>query len=344
MSTSLISNPPYNMKWILPPFAQIQKRFIDCEIPPESNANYAFILTALSLVDNKAVFLLPCGVLTTNNKQEKEIRKYLVNKNLIEAVITCPDKMFEATSIPTCILVFNKHKQTTDIAMIDMRQQYTVEHREQKGQFGGASHERRTYVKKVKTFSSDDMQKALNAITEKQDIPEFAKTVSQQTIIQNDYILTPVRYLSFEEIEYIHREYKDIVADLNRTIADKNVLKLTVNETIAKSLGLYEFGMMQKQARENAKEMNKGVGKLIGCEIIADDYISLTKNKNEIKFENNSKDKLSTIFLSILQMYKQHIIYLNDEENRYLAELRDALLPDLMSGKLSIDEILGGGE
>ena len=60
--------------------------------------------------------------------------------------------------------------------------------------------------------------------------------------------------------------------------------------------------------------------------------------------KNNSKDKLSTIFLSILQMYKQHIIYLNDEENRYLAELRDALLPDLMSGKLSIDEILGGGE
>ena len=59
---------------------------------------------------------------------------------------------------------------------------------------------------------------------------------------------------------------------------------------------------------------------------------------NEIKFENSSKDKLSTIFLSILQMYKQHIIYLNNEENRYLAELRDALLPDLMSGKFDLSE------
>ena len=338
MSTALISNPPYNMKWNLPPFAQIQPRFNDCELPPESNANYAFILTALSLVDDKAVFLLPCGVLTTDNKQEKEIRKYLIDKNLIESIITCPDKMFEATSIPTCILVFNKHKQTTDIAMVDMRQQYTVEQREQNGQFGGDAHTKRTYVKEVKTFSADDMQKAINAITEKQEIPEFSKTVSQQTVIQNDYMLTPARYLAFEEREAVHREYADIVTDLNRTIADKNVLKLTVNETIAKSLGLYEFGIMQKEARENAKSMNDGLCKLIGCEILEDDYISLTKNKNEIKFENNSKDKLSTIFLSILQMYKQHIIYLNNEENRYLAELRDALLPDLMSGKFDLSE------
>ena len=65
------------MKWTLPPFAQIQPRFYDCELPPESNANYAFILTALQLIDDKAVFLLPCGVLTTDNKQEMEIRKYL---------------------------------------------------------------------------------------------------------------------------------------------------------------------------------------------------------------------------------------------------------------------------
>lgn len=338
MSTALISNPPYNMKWNLPPFAQIQPRFNDCELPPESNANYAFILTALSLVDDKAVFLLPCGVLTTDNKQEKEIRKYLIDKNLIEAIITCPDKMFEATSIPTCILVFNKHKQTTDIAMVDMRQQYTVEQREQNGQFGGDSHTKRTYVKEIKTFSADDMKKAIDAIAEKQEIPEFARTVSQQDVIQNDYILTPARYLAFKEREALHRDYADIVADLNRTIADKNVLKLTVNETIAKSLGLYEFGIIQKEARENAKAMNDGLGKLIGCEILADDYILLTKNKNEIKFENNSKDKLSTIFLSILQMYKQHIIYLNNEENRYLAELRDALLPDLMSGKFDLSE------
>ena len=46
---SLISNPPYNMKWTIPPFAQIQQRFVDSEVPPESNANFAFILSALDV-------------------------------------------------------------------------------------------------------------------------------------------------------------------------------------------------------------------------------------------------------------------------------------------------------
>lgn len=148
MGTTLISNPPYNMKWNLPPFAQIQQRFNDCDLPPESNANYAFILTALSMIDDKAVFLLPCGVLTTNNNAEKEIRKYLVEKNLIKAVITCPDNMFESTGIATCIIVFEKNKNTTHIELIDMRNTHDVEIREQRGQYGSKSHTNRVYKKR----------------------------------------------------------------------------------------------------------------------------------------------------------------------------------------------------
>lgn len=61
-----------------------------------------------------------------------------------------------------------------------------------------------------------------------------------------------------------------------------------------------------------------------------------SKKKNEIRFENNSKDILSSILVLILNNWKQHIFYLNQEENRYLAELRDALLPELMSGKIEV--------
>lgn len=42
--------------------------------------------------------------------------------------------------------------------------------------------------------------------------------------------------------------------------------------------------------------------------------------------------------------WKQHIYYLNQEENRYLTELRDKLLPDLMSGKVQFDEDSWGDE
>lgn len=335
MGISLISNPPYNMKWKLPPFAQLQPRFNDCELPPESNANYAFILTALSMIDDKAVFILPCGVLSTDNTQEKEIRKYLVEKNLIESVITCPDKMFESTSIATCIVVFNKNKTTTHISFVDMRQTYEIEQREQNGQYGGSSHEKRTYKKNVNVFSEEQMRKAIDSISKQLGIAEFSKSVSIQTVAENEYILIPSRYIEFQERSFKHREYTDIIDDLNRVIKEKNGLKLTMNESLAKSIGLYDIFLMFKQSEKANDGMNEMLS-FTGKRIEKENFISISKKAGELKFENGSKDTVSTILISILQMWKQHIIYLNNEENRYLAELRDALLPDLMSGMIDI--------
>lgn len=330
---SCISNPPYNMKWKLPPFAQIQPRFNDCELPPESNANYAFILTALNDCEGKVAMILPCVVLSTDNKQEKEIRKYLVEQNLIEAVITCPDKMFEATSIPTCIIVFNKRKTTTHISFVDMRKTYEVEQREQNGQFGGASHENRTYKKDVKIFSDEQMKKAIDSIVSQSAVPEFSKSVSIQTIADNDYNIIPSRYIEFQERGFEHREYAAIVEDINRITAEKNACKLTINESLAKTLGFDVELYKQDQQDSGLNNLLKQLG---AAPLIKQNYFTTSKNKNEIKFENNSKDILSSVLVMILSTWKQHIYYLNNEENRYLAELRDALLPDLMSGKIDI--------
>ncbi len=330
---SLISNPPYNMKWKLPPFAQLQSRFNDCELPPESNANYAFILTALDMIDGKAVFLLPCGALSSDNAQEKEIRRYLVEINYIEAVITCPDKMFEATSIPVCIIVFNKQKETAQVSMIDMRQTFEVEEREQRGQYGGASHEKRVYKKQVNVFSAEDMEKALFAISEKRNEPGFSKTVGIEDIKQNDYILTPARYIELQDVEAQHREYRDIVEDLNAVIAEKNLCKLTINESLAKTLG-FDVNLYKQDQGDN--ELNDLIQKIAGEKIQKTNYFTASKNAGEMKFENTSKQNISSVLLMILNMWKQHIFYLNKEENRYLAELRDALLLDLMSGKIDV--------
>ena len=130
-----ISNPPYNLRWQQPIFAQMQDRFKYTAVPPESNANFAFVLTALNKCD-RLCFLLPQGVLTSGKKEEKEIRKYLIEKNYIESVITCPGKMFEATSIPVCIITLDKNKKTSETVMIDAKNFYTKEIREQRGQFG----------------------------------------------------------------------------------------------------------------------------------------------------------------------------------------------------------------
>lgn len=340
----LISNPPYNIKWEAPPFAQLQERFSDCEMPPENNANYAFILTGLNKIgpDGRAVFIMPNNVLSTENKQEKNIKRYLVELNFIDCVISCPDRMFESTGIPVCIIVFDKNKSTSRITMVDMGNTYEVEAREQNGQYGGNSHERRTYKKELKIFSEDNIRKALCAIHERKDEEGFCKTVSIQEVKDQDYNLTPRRYIEQQKSDNEHRSYEDIIEDLNRVIRQKNCLKLTMNEKVAKSIGMYDVYLLSEESKENDNRINEAMS-FTGKKIEKQNYIQISKKKNEIKFENQSETEVSTILLSIMQMWKQHIMYLNLEENRYLAELRDAILPDLMSGKIDLKTEKGEG-
>ena len=123
------------------------------------------------------------------------------------------------------------------------------------------------------------------------------------------------------------------MSDINRIIAEKNSCKLVINETLAKALGL-DVAMFKADTAYN--EQNEFYKKISGQSILKQDYIQFTKNKNEFTFKANNPEHLSTIFTAVFQMWKQHIMYLNEQENILLAEFRDALLPDLMSGKISI--------
>lgn len=112
-----------------------------------------------------------------------------------------------------------------------------------------------------------------------------------------------------------------------------------MNVTIAKMLG-FDTELYAADS-ENQQALNDLLKNIAGKGLIKNNYIVFSKNKNEIKFENNSKEKLSSILRMILSSWEQHIFYLNEEENRYLAELRDALLPELMSGKIDVEKLKG---
>ncbi len=330
---ALISNPPYNMKWQAPPFAKLQPRFNATEVPPNSNANFAFILTGFAGTD-RGVYLLPCAILSSKVKEEKAIRQWLIESNYVEAVIINPDRMFESTSIGTCILVLDKQKKTATTEMVDLRLKGIQEVRQQNGQFGGSSHENRTYKKTVNVLSSDVMNEALEAIDKRKNITGYSKAVSIEEMKQNNYSLLASYYIEFESVENPHRSYRDIVGDINRITAEKNSCKLTINESLARTMG-FDVELYKDDQKDTG--LNELLEKLGADKLIKQNYFVTSKNKNEVKFENNSKNILSSVLMMIMQMWKQHIYYLNQEENRYLAELRDALLPELMSGKVGMD-------
>ena len=326
MAISLISNPPYNLRWKAPQLAGFLPQYAGYEIPPDSNANMAFILSALNWIDDRAVILLPNGVLASNQKQEQSIRRQLISQNLLLAVISLPGDMFESTSIPTCLLVFDKHKETRRIAMIDLTDKCDEEVRDQRGQFGGASHEGRTYHKTVKVISDSIINKCTELINNGKDEEGFCRWVSPEEI--TDWNLTPKRYFEVKT-EFVHRAFADIASDYNRIIAQKNSIQIKMNKTAAKRLGYDCMAGDKPDLTESFAIVGQKADKEKNITFSADDGITIRVS---------TKDGIHPLILDFLNHWRQMIVYLNNEENRYLAEFRDALLPDLMSGKIEVRE------
>ena len=209
--------------------------------------------------------------------------------------------------------------------MIDMRKNCVQAEREQKGQFGGSSHENRVYKKTFNVLSDDNIQQIVDIISKHTVNDGLSAAPGMQDIKSMNYSLNPAKYIELEEYITVHRDYSEIMSDINRIIAEKNSCKLIINETLAKTLGL---DVAKFKADTTYNEQNEFYKKISGQSFLKRDYIQFTKNKNEFTFKANNPEHLSTIFKVVFQMWKQHIMYLDEQENIFLAEFRDALLPD----------------
>lgn len=113
---AIIWNPPFSVKWE----QKQDDRFCAWVLPPQSKADYAFMLHMLYLLSEAGVCvtLSAPGILYRWNAEWK-IRKWLVDMNYIETIERIPKNMFVDTSIETALLVFRKNKNNTDINFID---------------------------------------------------------------------------------------------------------------------------------------------------------------------------------------------------------------------------------
>lgn len=323
--TTVISNPPYNMKWEYPFFAASQSRF-DLGLPPENNANWAFIETALNEVDH-AVFLMPKGILSSSNKNEKLIVENVIRISWLKAIIALPGRMFESTSIPTCLLVFDKLNDSHNVLMINLADKATEETRLQNGQFGQAA-TNRTYKKTINVLSKEVIDQTIQLLKKPENIAGLSQIVTQDEIAENDYCLTPTRYFKVEHEKAKHRDYKDIVNDLNHIIKLKNQLKITINNKAAKDLGVYELVQEFKESQENSREIAKTIKEDNKLDLIEEKMVTTTNSK-VLKIEVQDWDEIPILFAQIIKEWSQMIYALNLEENRYLAEYKEALLDDL---------------
>lgn len=178
---AVVSNPPYSQKWDREN-KESDPRYSEFGLAPKSKADYAFLLHALFHVkpDGIMTIVLPHGVLFRGG-EEYEIRKNLIEKNRIDAIIGLPANIFFGTGIPTIIMVLKKEsKKSNDILIIDASKGFIK-------------------VGNKNQLRASDIKKITDTVINREEIERYSRVVSIEEIRQNDYNLNIPRYVDSSE-------------------------------------------------------------------------------------------------------------------------------------------------
>lgn len=231
-----VSNPPYSLKWS---GADASLRTFGWDLPPKSKADYLFVLDALARLDDDgtAIFILPHGVLF-RGASEGKIRRELVERDLIDAVIGLPNNMFMNTGIPVCVVVFKRHKTRDGVLFVDASKGF-----EKRG--------------KLNAMRGDDIARIVDVCERRRDIDKFAHVATLDEIRDNDYNLNIPRYV--DTFEYVEPpNLIDIMNDLMQTDDDIHAKEREIAESLSKLVGTAHGVDYQKDTRKFIEYLRGG--------------------------------------------------------------------------------------
>ncbi len=233
----VIANPPFNDSDWSGELLRKDARW-KYGVPPEGNANYAWIQHFIYHLSpfGKAGFVLAKGALTTKNKQEYEIRKNIIEEDLIDCIVNLPPKLFLNTQIPASLWFLRRNKNTRkgEILFIDARDM-------------GKLINRRTRV-----LTEEDIRKIADTYHEWQnpdgnyeDIKGFCKSATIEEVRELDYVLTPGRYVGLPE-EEDDFNFEERFAKLKAEFMEQLKEEERLNKLILENLGKIELSNLEK--------------------------------------------------------------------------------------------------
>jgi len=218
---AIVSNPPYSVKWIGSddPTLINDDRFAPAGVlAPKSKADFAFVLHALSYLSGKGRAAIVCfpGIFYRGGAEQK-IRKYLVDNNYVETVISLAPNLFYGTTIAVNILVLSKHKFDTATQFIDASGLFKKETNNN-------------------VLLDDHIDQIMQVFDSKVNVEHFAQSVSFEGVAANDYNLSVSCYVETKD----DREVVDIAqlnAELKTTVAKIERLRKDIDAIVAEIEG-----------------------------------------------------------------------------------------------------------
>lgn len=226
----IMANPPFNLSNWGQDKLKDDARW-KYGLPPSGNANYAWIQHMIHHLapNGKIGLVLANGALSTQTSGEGEIRKRIIEDDLIEGIVAMPTQLFYSVTIPVTLWFISRNKkQKGKTLFIDARKMgYMVD-------------------RKHRDFTQDDIKKLADTFTAFQegtleDKKGFCAVVTTEDIAKQDYILTPGRYVGIEEQEDDGEPFEDKMKRLTSELSKMFEQSNTLQDEIKKNLGSIGF-------------------------------------------------------------------------------------------------------
>ena len=203
----ILANPPFNVSDWGGERLQDDIRW-KYGVPPVGNANFAWLqhmVHHLNPAGGVAGTVLANGALSSVTSNEGEIRKNMVDGDVIECIVTLPSQLFYSTPIPVSLWILRKGKNTVT---------------SRKTMFIDARHLGRMIDRKVRELTAEDIKQIADVYHawrkdgDYEDIPGFCKVATLAEITAQDYILTPGRYVGVAEADEDDGTYEEKMTEL----------------------------------------------------------------------------------------------------------------------------------
>lgn len=206
--------------------------------PPKGNANFAWIQHMLHHLapTGSMALLLANGSMSSNTNNEGEIRKALIEADLVECMVALPGQLFTNTQIPACIWFLTKDKANG-----------LVRHekkRDRRGELLFIDARQLGYMRDrvLRDFTAEDIAKVTDTFHawqrggDYEDVPGFCYSASLEDIKKHDFVLTPGRYVGAEEQEDDGEPFADKMARLTSTLKEQFAESSRLEAEIKKNL------------------------------------------------------------------------------------------------------------
>lgn len=222
----IMANPPFNLSDWGADKLQDDVRW-KYGIPPASNANFAWLQHMIHhLAPNGRIgMVLANGSLASQSGGEGDIRKNIINADLVECIVAMPSQLFYTTAIPVSLWFLAKNKkQHGKTLFIDARKMGTM------------------VTRKLRELSEDDIKKiadTYNAFIDGtlEDVKGFCAVKTTEDIAAQDYILTPGRYVGIEDKEEDDEPFDEKMTRLTSELSQMFNKSHELEEEIRKKLG-----------------------------------------------------------------------------------------------------------